>query len=31
MLQAAPDDFLPNFEFSIKKYFERIVEEEAEK
>ncbi|HKD35960.1 MAG TPA: hypothetical protein VKB78_04140 [Pirellulales bacterium] len=31
MLQAAPDEFLPNFEFSIRKYFERIVEEEADK
>jgi hypothetical protein len=31
MLQAAPDEFLPNFEFSIRKYFERIVEEEGDK
>ncbi len=31
MLQAAPDEFLPDFAFSIRKYFERIVEEEGEK
>jgi hypothetical protein len=31
MLQAPQDEFLPNFEFSIRKYFERIVEEEADK
>lgn len=31
MLQAPPDEFLPNFAGSIKKYFERIVEEEGEK
>jgi hypothetical protein len=31
MLQAAPDEFLPDFAFSIRKYFERIVEEEGDK
>jgi hypothetical protein len=31
MLQAPTDEFLPSFAFSIKKYFERIVEEEADK
>jgi hypothetical protein len=29
MLQASPDEFLPNYEFAIKKYFERLVEEEG--
>ena len=28
MLQGAADEFLPNYEFAIKKYFERIIEEE---
>jgi hypothetical protein len=28
MLQNAADEFLPNYEFSIKKYFERIIEDE---
>jgi len=31
MLQSSQDEFLPNFAASIKKYFERIVEEEGEK
>jgi hypothetical protein len=31
MLQAAPDEFLPSFGLSIRKYFERIVEEEGNK
>lgn len=31
MLQSSQDEFLPNFAGSIKKYFERIVEEEGEK
>jgi hypothetical protein len=29
MLQSSQDEFLPNFAGSIKKYFERIVEEEG--
>jgi hypothetical protein len=28
MLQGAGDEFLPSYEFAIKKYFERIIEEE---
>jgi hypothetical protein len=28
MLQNAADEFLPNYEFAIKKYFERIIEDE---
>jgi hypothetical protein len=28
MLQGAADEFLPNYEFAIKKYFERIIEGE---
>jgi hypothetical protein len=30
MLQAPPDDFLPNYEFSTKRYFERLIEEESD-
>ena len=29
MLQAPPDEFLPSYEFAIKKYFERIIEDEG--
>jgi hypothetical protein len=28
MLQNSADEFLPNYEFAIKKYFERIIEDE---
>ncbi len=31
MLSAPPDELLPNYEFSTKRYFERLLEDEREK